>query len=135
MSEASRRRDIGEAKTSAVAIHDVGHEPFVLRVAGPQVEVEKAVVVEVSEVGPHRHRHLREVLAHGDVLEGALPIAAIQASKQRMRRVSDVARRDVLQTVLVRGYIEIESSVVVEIPEPDRKAELGAFDAELDYKA
>ncbi len=57
MSETTGEGDIVESATEVVAEHDVGHHGLVPRLAGAEIDVQPAVVVEVAEVRAHRqHR-------------------------------------------------------------------------------
>ena len=53
MAESPVPGDVGKAFARLVVIHDIGHEGVVGRVAGAEVKIEEAVVVEVSKVAAH----------------------------------------------------------------------------------
>ena len=81
-----------EALAPGVAEHAVGHERVEVGVAGAEVEVEPAVVVEVAEVEPMRHHRVEPGLAR-HVGERAVAAVAVEAAALGARRSSRGSRR------------------------------------------
>ena len=68
--------DLGEPLAADVLEHAVGDQRGQARLAGAQVHVEEAVVVEVAEVAPHRGEDHVQAGFLGHVLEAlALQVA------------------------------------------------------------
>ncbi len=70
--------DVLEGAAFGVAEEAVREEGLVGGVAGAEIDVEPAVVVEVAEVGAHGEDGAVEVGCGGDVGEGAVVVVAVE---------------------------------------------------------
>ena len=122
--------DLGEPFAGDVLEHAIGDERGQVRVAGAQVEVEEAVVVEVAEVAPHRGEdHVQPGLL-GHVLEALARSGCETAGWNTgvcgwpIRPLTTSATESV-----VAGGEDVEPAVVVVVPGPAREALAGSVDA------
>src|SRR5262249_19640235 len=110
---AGRGGDVDEGSSAVVPQQYIRKQRTVRRAARSEVHVEKAVVVDVAEVGGHRHEDLVEANLRRDVLECSVPEVSVQLERGRIVGESqiradglfdgdEVARReDVLVAVVV----------------------------------
>ena len=97
--------------------------------AGPQVEVEEAIVVEVGEIASHRGEDQVEAGVLGHVLESlALEVAEEPVGSPPVR-LADDALDHVAERSVVTGGEDVEPAVVVVVPGPAREALLRPVDA------
>ena len=71
--------DVLEPPAVDVLVQHVGHQRRVVGPAGPQVDVEEAVVVDVAEVRPHRQHDPVQPDLRRDVAEARRPEIAVEA--------------------------------------------------------
>src|SRR5690348_8043574 len=79
MPEAAGGGHILKVPSLIVAKHAVGNDAAEVRIAGADVEIEEAVVVEIAEVSAHSEQHLVEPHAGADIGEGSIVIVVIEA--------------------------------------------------------
>ncbi len=101
--------------------HAVGDQGGEARVAGAQVEVEEAVVVEVAEVAPHGGEDQVQPGFLGPVLEASAGLIAEQPVGISGVRLTDQALDHVVERTVVAGGEEVEPAVVVVVPGPARE--------------
>ena len=113
--------------------HEVDVQALVRHVAGPQVDVEVAVVVDVPEVRAHRRHRPVEADLLGDVAEAVLNRGCGRGEGGSTPAIfKPIALAEHLgDPGPVVVDVEVEEAVVVVVPEPAGEAEVGAGDAEL----
>ena len=120
------------ANRSAVDVleHAVGDQEAQVGVAGAQVDVEEAVVVEVAEVASHG--------GEDQVQAGFLGLVLEASCRSRCERAGSIIALcgwpimpfdHVRERVVVAGGEDVEPAVVVVVPGPAREALLGPVDA------
>ena len=82
--------DLGEPLAADVLEHAVGDQRAQVGVAGAQVEVEEAVVVEVAEVAPHRGEDQVQAGLLGLVLEALAVHVAEEPVRSRGRAAGPI---------------------------------------------
>ena len=123
VSEAAGRGHVFKTLPAGIAEHSVGHQRSVIRVAGANVEVEPAVVVEVAEVAAHRVEDFVAVGLFGPIDEGAVALVAVEAGRLALMRQAHVIGGHIAGVGLVARDEQVEPAVVVVVPKPHRKAE------------
>ena len=131
VTESTGDGDVDELLPTSIPVHVVGHQRVDGRIAGPQVEVEPAVVVEVAEVGPHRGAREGQAELPGCVVEATLAVVPIDPDRDAALGEPQVAAGDIRNRWFVAGDQQIDVAVVVVVPEPARKALLWSGHAEL----
>ena len=118
---AGRLGDVVEAPAGVVAQQDVRDQRSERRRAGPEIDVEEAVVVDVADVGAHRRHDARHAHRRGHIGE---PVARVAIQLQRLRRgrLSEVMLDELLDRVRIRHDEQIEPAVVVVVEPPRREA-------------
>jgi len=122
LAEAAGGGDVLEAAAAVVAEHAIGNEGGVIGVAGANIEIEPAVVIEIAEIAAHGVKDLVEADLFGDIGEGAVALVAEEAGAVAgVRDAEDVGSdvADILDAVAVDH--EVEPAVVVVVPEPAGK--------------
>ncbi len=124
-------RDVDESSPLPIQEHAVGHQHAVRRGSGSQVEIEKAVVVEVAEVRPHRRDHPGHAEHRGPVLERSVSAIAIYAQRLPLRLPAEILASHLVDRAQKGGDEEVLPAVVVVVPEPGREAVGGLAHAAL----
>ena len=115
--EAAGERDLDEALAADVLVHLIRHEAREVGLAGAEVEVEPAVVVEVAVVGAHGHRRTRDPELPRDFDEAPAVVAPEHRVAVGELR-AEVRRRHLRRLLAVVRVEEIEIAVVVVVEEP-----------------
>src|SRR5262249_4566880 len=118
MARASRRCHIGESLPRLIAEGEIRHERRIRWRAGSEVNIEKAVVVQVAEVRAHRRDHAVQPDLIRHVLKSALAVIVIELHRFGPWRQSQETASDFGHRWREAGHKEIEPSVIVIIEEP-----------------
>ena len=92
------RGDVGESLPPTFLNMRLGTSVAMLRLAGAQVEVEAAVVVEIGEVASHGRIHAVQAGCRGHVLEALAVPVAVQPVRRAIRRPAHHALDHVLES-------------------------------------
>ena len=104
---------------AVVAEHPVGNERGKIRVAGADVEIQPAVVVEVAKVGAHRVEQFEHARLLGDVGKGAVAVVVIQPGALTGMRQTEVVGGDVAYVLdTIATHEDVGPAVVVVVPKP-----------------
>ena len=124
MAEASRRGHLLEALSRVISKHAVRHHRLEDGVPRAHVKIRIAVRIEVSIVGAHHV--LDPVEAHGcsHIRKRSVSVIAVQARNLSGMRLAEVFGGHVLDACEVGGRIQVQPTVIVEVPEPHGKAHL-----------
>ena len=122
VSKAAGCGDVLEEASLRVSIHPVRNHREQVRVAGAEVEVEPAVVVEVSEVATHGVEQPIQLHRSRDVLERAVAAIAIEARVGALVGQAEVIRRHIADIGdLVAGHEDVLPAIVIVIEKPAGK--------------
>ncbi len=129
---AGRNSDVVETRARNVSEHEVDVQSLVRHVAGAEVDVEEPVVVDVAEIRAHgRHRPIKADLPR-DVAEASRTEVAVEPGPARPFDLeAHRARENLGDPSAVVVDVEIDEPVVVVVPKPASKAEIGTGDAKL----
>ena len=108
--------------------HPVRHERAQVRIAGPEIEVEEAVVVEVGEVAAHRGEDQVEAGLLRLVLESCPFDVVPEAVGEAFVPLADHPLDDVFDRVVETGREDVLEAVVIVVPRPAREADLRTVD-------
>ena len=122
MTRPRRDRDVIKFSPLDIFEHQVGNEHLEGHAAGAEIDVEKAVVVDVGAVAAH-HRHLAvQPDLHGDIAKTVGPEIAIEPGTGCfLVRHFRGGGHEVRERTGEVAHVEVEPAVVVVIPEPARK--------------
>src|SRR6266545_181671 len=123
--EADGGGEVGEGAVAVVVKEAVGLEARELGVAGAEVEIEVAVVIQVGDSGSHGAHGIVEAGFTGDVGKGAVAVIAEEAAGVGVERGGMVPLLQALDDRLPRGKAggeEVGPAVVVVVEEEGDKA-------------
>ena len=126
-------RHVGKAPARHVAEKQVGYEIGVIHVAGPEVEIGIAVIVDVPEVGPHGLGGTEQVALLADFGKTPLSVAPVEVHPGRLQLVGPIEVRGghCGDSRGIGCHEQVEGAVVVVVPEPGGETVQGAVYPQL----
>ena len=118
--------DIVESLSSLVYEHEIGQQTLILWITCAKIEVEISIVVEVPEIGTHRQYWLAQSGASGNLVESATAIAAVETALFVGSFDAQASGANDTRGSCIAARVDIENSIIVEVPEPNRKATAGS---------
>lgn len=131
MAESARLGDVGEETSPVVSEREIRHQHLERDVTRPEVEIEITVVVEITEIRPHRMRDPVEAEFGGPIDESSPTITQVMGVRFAADRQTQIVRGNVGNVGVVTESRDVEPAVVVEIPEEHGKACDRPLDAEF----
>ena len=103
----SRRcSDVGEKLSILVVQQNIGNQRSVSGIPGPEINVEKAVVLNVAKVRAHGHENAIQMRFLGDVAERAISHVSVEFQRLGISRKSQIASQCLFGRYVVAGYEE-----------------------------
>ena len=87
--------DVLEEVPVGIAEHAVRYDGPVVGLTGSGIEVQKAVVVEVTEVRAHRQQRRGQVGGLGEVFKRAVPVVVVQTRRPALVRQAEIIGDDI----------------------------------------
>src|SRR5690242_11969534 len=115
-----------------VAKKDVGQYGSVRRVAVAKVDVQKAVVVDVAEIGAHGHEHFVESGFRRYIFEGSIPQIFVKLQGAGIVRKVQVGADGFIDGGEIAIYEQVRPAAIVVIEEPGNEAAAGSKHARLE---
>src|SRR2546425_38488 len=131
MSGSTRGADVDKIFSRVITVKKIRHQSRVSRSAGAEIEVEKPIVVYISEVCSHRRNCAVETGLTCDVDKGPVAGVVVQFHGISLSWQSEVGSHPLATSKVVACDEQVETPVVVVIPEPGWEAPLGLLDAQL----
>src|SRR5262249_44421733 len=128
MACACRGGYVGELLPGLIAKREIGHQRRIRWRSGSEINIEKAVVVQIAEVRAHRRDYAVQPDLVRHILKSALAVIVIKLHRFGLRRQSQKTASDFGHRGDEAGYKEIEPSVIVIIEEPRRETHYRLFD-------
>src|SRR5437762_6453722 len=130
MSRSTRRADLDEIFSVVITVKKIRHQGRVSRRAGPEIEVEKPIIVHVSEICSHRRNRSVETGLMCDIGKGPISGVAIKLHGVPLPWQSEVGSHPLASGKVIARDKQVETAVVIVIPEPGWEAPLRFLDAE-----
>src|SRR5206468_2271382 len=123
--EASGRGYVLKKFALGIAEHAVGNNSCQTGIAGAEVEIEPAIIVQIPKIGSHGEEDTVQMCRLGNVGKSAIMIVVVEFGLRASVRQTKIVRCDIAGILNIEpANKKIFPTVIVKVEEPGGKAEL-----------